>query len=66
MKKAYITGITGQDGSYLAEVLLGKGCEVHGLTHTTVCVQRYPVQPRITAARRDFHHKENYHVGRIK
>lgn len=31
MKKAYITGITGQDGSYLAELLLGKGYEVHGL-----------------------------------
>ena len=31
MKKALITGITGQDGSYLAELLLGKGYEVHGL-----------------------------------
>lgn len=30
-KKALITGITGQDGSYLAELLLGKGYEVHGL-----------------------------------
>ena len=30
-KKAFITGITGQDGSYLAELLLGKGYEVHGL-----------------------------------
>ncbi|NCV43114.1 MAG: NAD-dependent epimerase/dehydratase family protein, partial [Actinobacteria bacterium] len=28
---AFITGITGQDGSYLAEFLLGKGYEVHGL-----------------------------------
>ncbi|QRY61680.1 GDP-mannose 4,6-dehydratase [Gordonia sp. PDNC005] len=32
MKKALITGITGQDGSYLAELLLAKGYEVHGLT----------------------------------
>src|SRR5688572_22033365 len=30
-KRALITGITGQDGSYLAEFLLGKGYEVHGL-----------------------------------
>ncbi|MES2169377.1 MAG: GDP-mannose 4,6-dehydratase [Actinomycetota bacterium] len=30
-KRAIITGITGQDGSYLAELLLGKGYEVHGL-----------------------------------
>ncbi len=29
--KAFITGITGQDGSYLAELLLSKGYEVHGL-----------------------------------
>ena len=32
MKKALITGITGQDGSYLAEFLLEKGYEVHGIT----------------------------------
>ncbi len=31
MKKAFITGITGQDGSYLAELLLSKGYEVHGM-----------------------------------
>lgn len=31
MKKAFITGITGQDGSYLAELLLSKGYEVHGI-----------------------------------
>jgi GDPmannose 4,6-dehydratase len=31
VKRALITGITGQDGSYLAELLLGKGYEVHGL-----------------------------------
>ncbi len=31
MKKALITGITGQDGSYLAEQLLAKGYEVHGM-----------------------------------
>ena len=35
MKKALITGITGQDGSYLAEFLLDKGYEVHGLVRRT-------------------------------
>jgi GDPmannose 4,6-dehydratase len=35
MKKALITGVTGQDGSYLAEFLLGKGYEVHGLKRRT-------------------------------
>ena len=31
MRKALITGITGQDGSYLAELLISKGYEVHGM-----------------------------------
>lgn len=35
MKKALITGITGQDGSYLSELLLTKGYEVHGLVRRT-------------------------------
>ena len=35
MKKALITGITGQDGSYLAEFLLSKGYEVHGVKRRT-------------------------------
>ena len=35
MKKALITGITGQDGSYLAELLLKKGYEVHGIKRRT-------------------------------
>ena len=34
-KKALITGVTGQDGSYLAEILLEKGYEVHGLKRRT-------------------------------
>lgn len=43
-KRAFITGITGQDGSYLAELLLEKGYEVHGLvrrasTFTTVRIE---------------------------
>ena len=35
MKKALITGITGQDGAYLAELLLDKGYEVHGVKRRT-------------------------------
>lgn len=35
MKRALITGFTGQDGSYLAESLLEKGREVHGVTRRT-------------------------------
>lgn len=31
MKRALITGVTGQDGSYLSELLLEKGYEVHGV-----------------------------------
>ena len=33
MNRAFLTGITGQDGSYLCELLLAKGYEVHGLVH---------------------------------
>lgn len=42
MKKALITGITGQDGSYLAELLLDKEYEVHGIIrrHSTPCTNR--------------------------
>ena len=42
MKSAIITGVTGQDGSYLAELLLSKGYEVHGLIrrHSTPCDER--------------------------
>lgn len=42
MKKALITGITGQDGSYLTELLLEKGYEVHGVIrrHSTPCTER--------------------------
>lgn len=42
MSKALITGITGQDGSYLTELLLAKGYEVHGVIrrHSTLCTER--------------------------
>ena len=40
MKRALITGITGQDGSYLAELLLAKGYEVHGIVRRSSSVTR--------------------------
>lgn len=40
MKKAFITGITGQDGSYLTELLLSKGYEVHGLVRRASSINR--------------------------
>jgi GDPmannose 4,6-dehydratase len=39
-KKAFITGITGQDGSYLAELLLSKGYEVHGMVRRSSTFNR--------------------------
>ena len=44
-KRALITGITGQDGSYLAELLLGKGYEVHGIVRRSSSVQHRPHRP---------------------
>ena len=40
MKRAFITGITGQDGSYLAELLLSKGYDVHGLVRRSSMLNR--------------------------
>ena len=40
MKRALITGITGQDGSYLAEILLSKGYEVFGLVRRSSTITR--------------------------
>ncbi|SVD09223.1 uncharacterized protein METZ01_LOCUS362077, partial [marine metagenome] len=40
MKKALITGVTGQDGSYLAELLLEKGYQVHGLVRRSSSFNR--------------------------
>ncbi|MBP7768238.1 GDP-mannose 4,6-dehydratase [Candidatus Woesebacteria bacterium] len=54
MKKAFITGITGQDGSYLAELLLEKGYAVYGLTRRT-STQNY-------ARIQDIMHHENLHL----
>ncbi len=54
MKKAFITGITGQDGSYLAELLLGKGYEIHGLIRRASTFNT----DRIDHLYRDFHDPE--------
>ena len=43
IKKALITGITGQDGSYLAEFLLFKGYEVHGLIRRASTFNTYRI-----------------------
>ncbi len=54
MKKAFITGITGQDGSYLAEFLLCKGYEIHGLIRRASTFNT----DRIDHLYRDFHDPE--------
>jgi len=61
MKKALITGITGQDGSYLAEFLLSKGYEVHGLirrssTFNTERIDHIYVDPHVPGARLYLHY----------
>src|SRR5882672_7380495 len=56
MKKALITGITGQDGSYLAELLLDKGYEVTGMVRrsSTVNFERIAhIQDRLQLAQAD-------------
>ncbi len=60
-KRALITGITGQDGSYLAELLLGKGYEVHGLirrasTFNTARIDHLFVDPHSPDAKLFLHH----------
>jgi GDPmannose 4,6-dehydratase len=56
MKKALITGITGQDGSYLAELLLEKGYEVHGL------VRRVAIEDPVHRLWRILHIKDDLHL----
>ncbi len=55
MKKALITGITGQDGSYLAELLLEKGYEVHGIVRRVSTFNRERIQHLFP----DIHDREN-------
>jgi GDPmannose 4,6-dehydratase len=61
MKRALITGITGQDGSYLAELLISKGYEVHGLirrasTFNTVRIDHLYSDPHDPGARLFLHY----------
>ena len=61
MKSAFITGITGQDGSYLAEFLLSKGYEVHGLirrasTFNTGRIDHLYIDPHIPGAKMFLHY----------
>ena len=55
MKKTFITGITGQDGSYLAEFLLDKGYEIHGLIRRSSTFNT----DRIDHLYKDFHDPES-------
>lgn len=55
MKRALITGITGQDGSYLAELLLAKGYEVHGLVRRVALEDARHRLSRILAIRDRIH-----------
>src|SRR5471030_2330913 len=61
MKKALITGITGQDGSYLAELLLAKGYEVHGIirrasTFNTSRIDHLYIDPHVNGVRLFLHY----------
>ncbi len=61
MKKALITGITGQDGSYLADLLIGKGYEVHGIirrasTFNTARIDHLYADPHINGVRLFLHY----------
>jgi GDPmannose 4,6-dehydratase len=60
-KRAFITGITGQDGSYLAELLLAKGYEVHGLVRrsssfNTARIEHLYRDPHLSATRLFLHY----------
>jgi len=68
MKKALITGITGQDGSYLAELLLSKGYEVHGIirrasTFNTGRINHIYIDPHETGARLFLHYGDLSDAG---
>jgi GDPmannose 4,6-dehydratase len=68
MKKAFITGITGQDGSYLAELLLSKGYEVHGLirrasTFNTGRIDHIYTDPHIPSAKLFLHYGDLSDAG---
>ncbi|MBI3306458.1 MAG: GDP-mannose 4,6-dehydratase [Candidatus Omnitrophica bacterium] len=71
MKKALITGITGQDGSYLAEFLLQKGYQVHGIirrssSFNTARIQHLYQDPHEANVRFFLHHGDLHDGGNLK
>ena len=63
MKKALITGITGQDGSYLAEFLLNKGYEVHGIMRRSSSFNTGRIEHLyIDNYIEDMHNEKNFHL----
>jgi GDPmannose 4,6-dehydratase len=69
-KLALITGITGQDGSYLTELLISKGYEVHGLirrasTFNTKRINHLYVDPHVSGARLFLHYGDLSDAGKV-
>jgi GDPmannose 4,6-dehydratase len=63
MKKALITGITGQDGSYLAEFLIDKGYEVHGIIRRSSSFNTERIEPLyLRDVIKDMHGKKKLHL----
>ena len=62
-KVALITGITGQDGAYLAEFLLGKGYEVHGIKRRASLLQHRPHRPPVPGPARSSDQRFILHYG---
>ena len=56
MKKAMITGVTGQDGSYLSELLLSKGYEVHGVVRRASTVNTERIDHLFDPENREYIH----------
>ena len=70
MKRAFITGITGQDGSYLTELLLSKGYEVHGLirrasTFNTGRIDHIYTDPHIPGTNLFLHYGDLSDAGQL-
>lgn len=62
MKKALITGVTGQDGSYLAEFLLEKGYEVHGIIRRSSSYNLDRIESLVNEEIEGLNNKENFHL----
>lgn len=62
IKKALITGITGQDGSYLAEFLLEKGYEVHGIVRRVSTFNRQRIEHLMSDTLIDINKEKNFFI----